>query len=589
MTSNTWSTTPRRARVLAGALGAFGTLSGFAVFVLLQHEGEHLPWVFVSSLLVAAVVSCIIEMTRDLIRHGEIEPHELTPPRMIVTILTLATFELFVAAWHALPEVWKEIAHELPAAVLGPELAQSAGATGHLIALAALWVVLGVGLAVALSHLVTEDETGAPLSPGVSAFAGAGSGLLLAPTIVLAFLIVARAVGILLQMIFDHATWRGVMNSLVATGFWPLALPARIVVWLDGLTGVTILAPLVSIGIVVALAVKKRWLGVLALVFFVVPYLRDLSNLFMLLALAALVFGLPGAVLGGITPLLRRPSAIPATWSLVAFLTGTLLVALTLLGKTNAWFLVPAVVLLAAGIAFRRVPRLEEYWPLLALCIGLGLFSTTVVVQEVTFRGVFSRFHVIASLSDEPVAKPAEPEPVPATFEQEMEIFQPTLSSTGASFERELLKVRAQDATDEERIAKLDALRDEIDRRIRFDDELEKSGDGSSLIGSKLDAKGRASMRELERSELTRIKEKIARDRAATAAKIAEAKERARAAEERAREVAIEQAKWEHDRPDRTFELCVTGSLGFWITVGLLAAWAQLRHRKHDAAPPTHS
>ena len=37
------------------------------------------------------------------------------------------------------------------------------------------------------------------------------------------------------------------------------------------------------------------------------------------------------------------------------------------------------------------------------------------------------------------------------------------------------------------------------------------------------------------------------------------------------------------DRLAQQFELCLTGSFGFWVTLGLLAGWSRWRSRAEEA------
>jgi hypothetical protein len=57
------------------------------------------------------------------------------------------------------------------------------------------------------------------------------------------------------------------------------------------------------------------------------------------------------------------------------------------------WLLVPGVVLIATGLLIRARLRLEEYWPLGALALGLAVCGMSAAVQQATFLGVLSDVH----------------------------------------------------------------------------------------------------------------------------------------------------------------------------------------------------
>ncbi len=576
-----------RATLLAAGLGAFGILSGGALFVLLLHEGEHLPYAFLIALAVAAVVSFGIESVRELVKHGSLGKETFSPPRMVVTILTLMTFELFVAAWHALPGVWGKLADEFPTAVLGPRIAESAGAGGHFIALGALWVVVGAALAAMLSLRLGDDEgaNARAATVGGASF-GAVCGLVIAPVAVFAFLLLARTVGVLWQMVFDHDAWRSAIEAVAKFPFPPVKAAAVGVLWLDDVLPVDFLWPLVSLAIGIALLVKNRWLFAVAVIVFVFPYLEDWKNLLVMLGLVALVFGVPGAVLGGLTPWLKRPASAPAAWGSVAFLVAALLVALTALRLAGPWFLLPAAMLVATGFLVRSSDKPEEWWPLLALAVGLFVFGMNSLVVEATFRGVFVKFPgllraaspAIAATPGPPDRTPvgrARPSDDPTSLDNFITLSQlsKALANPAARLERQ--RVKAMELPLPEREVELERLLADCDEKLRFSRAFADSPEpeGGRLVTSNHD---RAQWKE-EADQLEKEKPVIESSLAETL--LAIEKERAEAAR-----LAAQESEWESHRQDRQFELCITGSFGFWVAVALMAGFAMVsRGRSHAA------
>jgi len=123
-----------------------------------------------------------------------------------------------------------------------------------------------------------------------------------------------------------------------------------------------------------------------------------------------LLWGVPGALLGGLTPLLRRVATHTRNWAFVGYGAAALLVVATLI--VHAWWaLVPAVAALAVGYMFQRGAPVSEYWPFAALCVAAGICGATSIAQHATFAGVIGKLHAIDSL------RPAPPsEPVVATL-----------------------------------------------------------------------------------------------------------------------------------------------------------------------------
>ncbi len=127
----------RHMKLLCAGMGLGGILSGYATFILLLEKGKPHPWMFLLGLAGAAF---LIESMRELIEprdhHGEEHGFGSRFSCIIVTLLILAIFELFVAAWDGLPHLVqnKGMLKEVGASVLGPDLSQVVSAWSPCIA-----------------------------------------------------------------------------------------------------------------------------------------------------------------------------------------------------------------------------------------------------------------------------------------------------------------------------------------------------------------------------------------------------------------------------------------------------------------------
>lgn len=408
---------------LGAFTGVMGVLSGYAVFFMWLEEAEH-PWKFGLALFCAGLLSLIFEWLREKIQGGEHEHGHGHAPlsRMLVTFIMLVMAELFVMGWDhtATMEGGKFLAASQ--AVTGQAI--SGGPALNLAVLAGIWVSVGAVLAGWLTSLIPcAGHESLAKKVRNSAGSGALAGLVAAPVTLLVYVLAVRVLGALNLLFFHHDQWRQNVhtlesdfspptaslqhlreqrsgyNSLFAAGF-------RAVGWLDDSLGNHWWTPLILITAWVLLMrylLKKElgypafFLGLLALMIILAPLLDNLGNLFVMLVLAALIWTFPGALLGAMVPLLNRPSDMPRIWGLIAFLGAAILLGVTAV-RLSAWFLIPALLLVAAGIIFQRGGRLEDYWPFLALSTATVVAGLTFVIQQATFAGVFGKFHAINSV-----------------------------------------------------------------------------------------------------------------------------------------------------------------------------------------------
>jgi len=145
-----------------------------------------------------------------------------------------------------------------------------------------------------------------------------------------------------------------------------------------------------------ARAVRWRWLGLSAAGLALLGIVSD-ANIPFVYLLVGLVWITPAVFLGFCSPYLRTGSAVPPVWGIVSLGMGIALVALTILrlwwSAIPFWLCFPGIVLIGAGLLMRAGRNIEEYWPLGALALGLIVCGTSAIVQRATFLGVLSDVH----------------------------------------------------------------------------------------------------------------------------------------------------------------------------------------------------
>src|SRR5262249_35258055 len=117
---------------ICGFTGALGVFSGFAIFILLRPSTGNDPLTFWLGLAAAVFAAFIVEVLRDTLR-GEVLDFSSAAriAQIVVTLVTLAAFELFVFATHHAMDIVSHPAElqELREAVLGPVLQGTEGST----------------------------------------------------------------------------------------------------------------------------------------------------------------------------------------------------------------------------------------------------------------------------------------------------------------------------------------------------------------------------------------------------------------------------------------------------------------------------
>jgi hypothetical protein len=408
----------------AALCGALGVASGFALFVLSWEEKTTIAG-FLLILFILALFASTLEYVRNVISGEE---HNFSLPRSVIGLFIVAVFELFVTAVHALLEADEKGRIEIGTAVLGPTLANTSGAFANLMAMALVWVVMGAALGALLSFAIRLPDQKLPFADwsgkGFGALVGVLTGTIGAPMAVVAYIILARLVAEFGWMLSRPRDWAenatNLAHSLPSHPYlWPLRIvlmgAATIGDHIHGAWGpiaATAIVIAITIGVFLVTEEKDRgWISysvaATPVVLLGAPLLGtsladNLKQVGILVVLIAVIWGIPGLLLGSLIPYLRKPSEHRRLWAIFAWLTAC---ALVLVVSLNGIYLI-AVLLVLTGVAFWKGMTLEEYWPLVALSLAASVLTITRISQQATF------FHVqdlSRSLVSEPLAKAKPP------------------------------------------------------------------------------------------------------------------------------------------------------------------------------------
>jgi hypothetical protein len=406
-----------RAYLLPALVGAWGVLNGFAVFILWWDPQENRVS-FAIGLAAAALASFVIEALRERLKPAE--PDGSRRPvsaiargaRFLATLISLATFELFITAVDRAAVVFRDgdTILNLRTDVLGPALLIDVRQASYdLIALAFLWIFAGAVLAAVLTAIV-----GFPASKPLAVRSRDGlvyglvAGALVAPAAVLLYILIIRVVLALALAWLHPDLWRDHVDRLLPTPLLnahPAELPLPLELWIGatlivgrlftaGVAGKAATCAILAALIVLAVRFKKPWpLAVFVLVVavtVVAPLSRDLRDLLMLPVLAGIVWIVPGAILGAVTPLLENPSGRATVWTTLAAAAGIVVGVVTVARHGSLSYIYAAVALLVAAAFLRRGDELQIAWPVLAIAVGLSISSATVVVLHVS-----ASFHTV--------------------------------------------------------------------------------------------------------------------------------------------------------------------------------------------------
>ena len=608
--------------------GAWGVLTGFAIFILLHRTRDVAPRTFWLGLAAAVVASFVVESLRESVRGrtGLGTPVSSRIAQGLGTVLVLAVFELFVLAAHSAADLAshpREV-EELRNAILGPVLEDAAGATRDLLVVAGLWVLAGAAVGAVLGALVVRPGRGPGMRRELRAGAiGALAGAAAAPLAVVGYILLWRVILALRLAFFDPsalarrltafvdptslgvydppATWYGAALRLAAriSAAWVLVPPL----------GLAVGGALVA-AVVVGLRWKRWWpllvLAALLLPGIAAPLLRDARDLLRLPFMAAVVWIAPAAVLGLAAPLLERPAERSRWWSSIAAALGISVALITLLRLHDARYLLLTLGLF--GVAALLAPRgsVEEFWPALALCLAILVTGLSVVVVHLT-----ASFHEVLAGVSRVNALPAEPQGNwrPKVLADDLRTLDETAMPAWAGWYRRQLVDRYAAAGLDERLTVLDEVTARIprDRRETFSrlDAMarnkqralrEAHGDAARRLPLYRSLDGVASAPSEGLWPILSEEYYEARDRAgqpfwegyarqvdAIRARL-EALDtlaaglaglRAEAMRQSDRDSA--QRRWAETGIVQRLEVALAGSTAFWITVGVLAAWQAQR------------
>ena len=346
------------------------------------------------------------------------------------------------------------------------------------------------------------------------------------------------------------------------------------------------------------------WTVTAALLFGLVgPLIRDMRDLLRLPFMAAIVWVVPAAVLGLAAPLLERPAERSKWWSSIAAALGIAVAMVTVVRLHDARYLLLALALFVVAGLFVIRSNIEEFWPALALCLAILVTGLSFAVVHLT-----ASFHEVLAGVSRVNAVPARMDTWwrAKQWTDDVRTLDETAAlGAGGWYGRQLIE-RYANAKLDERLAILDEAKTRMaeDRRATFErlhalalekqrtllNELGDEAKGNELYHS-LDGIGTASEEEFWG---TLVREYFdARDWAGTpfwkryAEQIDEFKARFAALDalaaglpafwdEAVRQAGRDEAqrRWTETGVTQKLEVALAGSTAFWVTVGLLAAWA---------------
>jgi hypothetical protein len=296
--------------------------------------------------------------------------------------------------------------------LLMPARKQFDESSANLTVLGLLWMWAGGALGWILAGGIFEERTAGAHPARRGALRGMIAAFVAAPTLVVAYVLLLR-LGIVIRDVLRfphelHYLWdssgyppRDMFDStLIPTtlrlyGYWTQK-------WLTLAVIVLILAILCSVWLIygrrrgITKAARWQWFALSAIMVIALALVFD-ANIPFIYLLVGLVWATPAVFLGICGPYLRTSSPVPRAWGWISMLMGLALILLTILrlwwSAIPLWLCGPGVVLIAVGLVMRAGRTLEEYWPLGALALGLTVCGASALVQRATFLGVLSDVH----------------------------------------------------------------------------------------------------------------------------------------------------------------------------------------------------
>ncbi|WP_158787393.1 hypothetical protein [Granulicella sp. L46] len=421
---------------IAALCGALGVASGYAIF-LKYDEIWAQPWRYFAALIGAAAVSYVIDLIRDVIRDGEIEPETHPIVRSLETFVVVLLFELFIGGFDAGLERGLGDILKIGVSLLGDDAATVEGTRWTIGLVSGMWIFVGAQLTCWLSLQIRLDED-EPTARHVmrSARWGTIGGVVIAPALIFLYILGGRTLVALQDFKTNAPAASGPYVSFVTwfqssnNNFYLilLDLPTELL-RLAGKRGLPFFWCCYA-GLVVVLlilvplrehrAVRKNFSGFFNIVIFGVlycifnPIVRSIwavlvqlnqhkswPDVFGAVLLGAAVWGIPGLLLGGLVPLLKRAGRNPQSWAFIGYGAAALLILASILTGAR-WPIIPALVALLSGLLFQRGMPVKQFWPFAALCVAIGISGATSVSQRFTFSGVLIKLHHIDELTLRP-------------------------------------------------------------------------------------------------------------------------------------------------------------------------------------------
>lgn len=377
---------------------ALGILSGLALFVFWwENSGKDGPLVVLGLALgVVTLTSFIFEKLRELVEAHK--PH-WSVRGVLGSIVTLAVFELFITAIHASVEAgpWKHVA--IAKIIFGADFPFLASDGWNALALAGLWLVVGLAIGWQLMIIVRRCDLHPSSAARESIFgaaAGAFGAIIWGGLATVLYVLFWRSYSIADLARTNSSEWQYLVSPYTYFRVehlfrWILCAPSILLLgWGTRHFGS---AGFVAVALLCLLAAgylasrhTVRWLAglpliglFLVLIFPLVSSADARLQLWQLAKMTSVVWGIPAALLGALAPALRKPSEKPPYWGMIAFSAALVLAVAAALRlfhhewrSAETWFLVLGViVLLLAGLALAGGRSALELWPLVALSIGI--------------------------------------------------------------------------------------------------------------------------------------------------------------------------------------------------------------------------
>jgi hypothetical protein len=402
------------ARILwfAGAMGAWGVASGFAVFFHIHKQAEEGVHLLLIGLGLAGVAAYFIERIREKVYPSAHGHQKVSPGQMLSTIVLLTVLELVIASWEKIAHLIHEFTsarNALLEAVTLDSVAQPSSLNFQLLVFFGFWTITGaaVSIAIARSSLGLDNRNHLPPKrAGRSALVA----LIAAALLTAVFLIGVRAMLTIVTLLTRpecYAPGFEIGTSYNALENWIVGLASIIeglAQWEPPLGGYVAVALIAAFGITGFFA-KHSFVKAAAWGAFLFTLLNTFftdGDQFLRLLLAivgtALVWFVPIAVLSAAGPFLRTVGVEPRYWGFACFGAAVLLVVVTayrlvwgpdLESGTSLIIGLALVVLVIGGFLFRGDASPREYWPFAALAVGVGAATFTSVLQNVTFLNSF--------------------------------------------------------------------------------------------------------------------------------------------------------------------------------------------------------